>query len=112
MKGIINPKFLYGDMKLMMTPGVMERWIDAATDHGVNVFIFDWYWLDEGPFLESSLNNGFLKARNNEKMKFYVMWANHDMPAKLINVHKFEDYNSVRWDGAVDLENFKMIVAG
>ena len=92
-------------------PKVMERWIDAATDHGVNVFIFDWYWLDDGPFLESSLNNGFLKARNNEKIKFYVMWANHDMPAKLINVHKFEDYKSVRWDGAVDLENFKTIVA-
>ena len=91
-------------------PRVMERWIDAASDHGVNVFIFDWYWLDGGPFLESSLNNGFLKAGNNEKIKFYVMWANHDMPAKLINVHKFEDYNSVRWDGAVDLENFEMIV--
>ncbi len=91
-------------------PKVMERWIDAATDHGVNVFIFDWYWLDEGPFLESSLNNGFLKARNNEKIKFYVMWANHDMPAKLINVHKFEDYKSVRWDGAVDQENFEIIV--
>ena len=92
-------------------PKVMERWIDAATDHGVNVFIFDWYWLDGGPFLESSLNNGFLKARNNEKMQFYVMWANHDMPAKLINVHKFEDYKTVRWDGAVDEENFKIIVA-
>jgi hypothetical protein len=43
-------------------PKVMERWIDAAVDHGVNVFIFDWYWYDEGPFLESSLNDGFLKA--------------------------------------------------
>ncbi len=45
-------------------PKVMERWINAATDHGVNVFIFDWYWFDDGPFLESSLNNGFLKAKN------------------------------------------------
>ena len=92
-------------------PKVMERWIDAAADHGVNIFIFDWYWLDEGPFLESALNNGFLKARNNERMKFYVMWANHDMPAKLLNVHKFKDYRSVRWDGAVDHENYKIIVA-
>lgn len=25
-------------------PKVMEKWIDAATAHGVNVFIFDWYW--------------------------------------------------------------------
>ena len=92
-------------------PKVMERWIDAATEHGVNVFIFDWYWYDDGPFLESSLNNGFLKAKNNEKMKFYVMWANHDMPQKLINPYKFNDYKTVRWDAAVDMKNFKIIVA-
>src|SRR6056297_2187863 len=60
-------------------PHVMERWIEAATDHGVNVFIFDWYWFDEGPFLESALNDGFLQAKNNEKMQFYLMWANHDV---------------------------------
>ena len=30
----------------------MERWIEAATDHGVNTFIFDWYWFNNGPFLE------------------------------------------------------------
>ena len=89
---------------------VMEKWIDAATDHGVNVFIFDWYWFDNGPFLESSLNNGFLKAKNNEKMKFYVMWANHDVKRNYWNVHRYKDDTSILWDGAVDLENFKIIV--
>jgi hypothetical protein len=92
-------------------PKVMERWIDAATEHGVNTFIFDWYWFDEGPFLESSLNNGFLKAKNNEKMQFYVMWANHDVPRKYWNVHKYPDDRSLFWDGAVDLDNFETIVA-
>lgn len=92
-------------------PKVMERWIDAATDHGVNVFIFDWYWYEDGPFLESSLNNGFLKAKNSEKMKFYVMWANHDMPQKLINPYKFSDYKTPRWHGDVDMATFKTIVA-
>ncbi len=91
-------------------PKVMERWIDAATAHGINTFIFDWYWFDDGPFLESSLNNGFLKARNNEKMKFYVMWANHDVPRNYWNVHKFKDDRSMLWDGAVDQKNFKIIV--
>jgi len=91
-------------------PQVMERWIDAATDHGVNVFIFDWYWFSDGPFLESSLNNGFLKARNNEEMQFYVMWANHDVRRNYWNVHKYTDDTSQLWDGAVDLENFKIIV--
>lgn len=91
-------------------PQVMERWIDVATDHGVNVFIFDWYWFDDGPFLESSLNNGFLKAKNNRKMDFYVMWANHDVKRNYWNVHQYKDDTSLLWDGAVDLENFKIIV--
>ena len=91
-------------------PQVMERWIDAATDHGVNVFIFDWYWFDDGPFLESSINNGFLKAKNNEQMKFYLMWANHDVRRNYWNVHRYKDDTSLLWDGAVDLENFKIIV--
>jgi len=24
-------------------PKVVEKWIDVATDHGVNVFVYDWY---------------------------------------------------------------------
>jgi len=91
-------------------PQVMEKWIDAATDHGVNVFIFDWYWFDEGPFLESSLNNGFLKAKNRDKMQFYLMWANHDVRRNYWNVHKFTDDTSIMWEGAVDRENFEIIV--
>ena len=33
-------------------PGVMARKVDAAADHGVDAFIFDWYYYDDGPFLE------------------------------------------------------------
>jgi hypothetical protein len=91
-------------------PVVMEKWINAATDHGINVFIFDWYWYDEGPFLESSLNNGFLKAKNNEKMQFYVMWANHDVKYNYWNVHKYKDNDSILWNAAVDWKNYKIIV--
>ena len=47
-------------------PYVAEMEINAAADHGVNVFIFEWYWYDGMPFLEGHLNNGFLKARNND----------------------------------------------
>ncbi len=91
-------------------PKVVEKWIDVATDHGVNVFIYDWYWYDEGPFLESALNDGFLKAKNNEKMYFYVMWANHDVKKNYWNYHKFGDDTSILWDAAVDWKNFKIIV--
>ncbi len=58
---------------------VMEMQIEEAVKHGVNTFIYDWYWYDNRPFLENCLNDGFLKAKNNGKMKFYLMWANHNV---------------------------------
>lgn len=58
---------------------VMEMEINAAADHGVNVFIYDWYWYDNRPFLENCLNDGYLKASNNDRVKFYLMWANHNV---------------------------------
>lgn len=57
-------------------PAVMSRKIDAAADHGVDAFIFDWYWYD-GPYLERCLNEGFLKS-GNDRLEFALMWANHD----------------------------------
>jgi len=59
-------------------PRAMEKKIDAAADHGVDVFIFDWYYYDTGPFLEGALDHGFLHATNNQRIKFCLMWANHD----------------------------------
>ncbi len=91
-------------------PKVMERWIDAATAHGVNTFIFDWYWFDGGPFLEGCLDDGFLKASNNGKMNFYIMWANHDVKKNYWNVHRCPDDDSILWKGATDEKNFKIIV--
>ena len=54
-------------------PKVMEKKIEAASSHGVNVFIFDWYWYGERPFLEGAVADGFLGAKNNGKMKFFLM---------------------------------------
>jgi len=58
-------------------PKVMEKKIDAAADYGIDVFIFDWYWFEDGPFLERCLEQGYLKAENNDRVKFCLMWANH-----------------------------------
>jgi hypothetical protein len=91
-------------------PKVMERWIEAATAHGVNTFIFDWYWFDGCPFLEGCLDDGFLKASNNGKMNFYIMWANHDVKRNYWNVHRCPDDDSILWKGATDEKNFKIIV--
>ncbi len=109
-EGHYQPKMPLWGYEMDDDPEVMEKWIDAATDHGVDIFIFDWYWFDDGPFLESSLNDGFLKASNNEEMQFYLMWANHDVKKNYWNVHKFKDDDSQLWEGAVDMENFRIIV--
>jgi len=89
-------------------PYVMEMQIEAAVDHGVNVFIYDWYWYDKRPFLEQCLNNGFLKAKNNHKMKFYLMWANHDAQ-NLWDIRLSHSPENVIWGGAVDRSEFERI---
>ncbi len=89
-------------------PYVMESQIEAATDHGINVFIYDWYWYDGRPFLENCLNDGFLKAKNNEKMKFYLMWANHDA-TYLWDVRNSDDLTVPVWRGAQPRDEFEKI---
>ena len=66
-------------------PAIFARKLDVAADHGVDVFVFDWYWYD-GPFLNRALDEGYLGARNTDRVRFALMWANHDwvdiFPAK------------------------------
>ncbi len=73
-----NPQPLWGYVN-EADPKTAEMEIEEAAKHGVNVFIYDWYWYDGKPFLEQCLNNGYLKAKNNHKVKFYLMWANHNV---------------------------------
>ena len=89
-------------------PYVMAGQIEAAVSCGVNVFIYDWYWYDNRPFLENCLNDGFLKAPNNEKMKFYIMWANHDANYTW-DIRLAGDVRSTIWNGAVDRTQFEII---
>ena len=77
-EGHVQPKvplWGYGDER---NPSVMAQKIDAAADHGIDAFIFDWYYFDDGPFLNKCLDEGFLEASNTHRLKFSLMWANHD----------------------------------
>lgn len=90
-------------------PAVMSMEIDQATKHGINVFIFDWYWYDGRPFMETTLDNGFLKADNVNKMKFYLMWANHDVVNTWdTRLNRIKEDNVI-WTGKVDREEFEKI---
>ena len=88
-------------------PEVMKFQINEALRHGVNVFIYDWYWYDRRPFLECCLNDGFLGAENNKDMKFYLMWANHD--ATFLWDKRISDKNGVIWQGSQPLDEFRII---
>lgn len=66
---------------------IMERQIDLAADHGVAFFAFCWYWHDNGQAInEDAIKTDpkqtslrlFLKARNNHRMKFCLLVANHE----------------------------------
>jgi len=59
-------------------PKDMEVKIEAAADHDIDVFLFDWYMYEDGPFLNRALDEGFLGASNNDRLQFALMWANHD----------------------------------
>lgn len=58
--------------------GWSSREIDLAADHGIDVFLFDWYWYSGVRIMEEALENGFLRSANRDRLKFAIMWANHD----------------------------------
>lgn len=90
-------------------PAQMARKIAAAADHGIDVFIFDWYYYDDGPFLQGGLERGFLGAANNSRMKFALMWANHDW----YNIHpaKLREKGNLLYAGRVEAATFRAIAA-
>jgi hypothetical protein len=98
------PAWGYGDES---DPEVMARKIDAAADHGVDAFIFDWYWFDDGPFLQRGLDEGFLGAANNDRLKFALMWANHDWTD--IHPYKLGAERTVLYPGIFAKKTFDVI---
>lgn len=65
-------------------PAWASKEIDLAADNGIDCFIYDWYWYSNtGPYLQEGLEKGFLGAPNRDRMKFALMWANHDR----LNIH-------------------------
>lgn len=76
--GHLQPKIPVWGYANEALPEVMAQKIAAAADYGVNVLIFDWYYYNDGPYLDDALDEGFLHATNNARVKFALMWANHD----------------------------------
>lgn len=109
-EGHQQPKQPLWGYELDNDPKVVERWIDIAIKHGVNNFVYDWYWFMNGPYLEGALNDGFLKAPNNEKMSFYIMWANHFVKKNYWNWYKYGGDESILFNPVLDEKNYKIVV--
>jgi hypothetical protein len=88
-------------------PKWAAREIDLAADHGVNTFIYDWYYYEDGPYLQHGLDNGFLRAPNRDRMNFALMWANHNWTD--IHPCKFRNKPEVLAPGRVGPEGFDRI---
>ncbi len=59
-------------------PKWSAREIDAAAGHGIDCWMIDWYWHDGTQFYHEQLEKGFLGAPNCSRLRFALMWANHD----------------------------------
>lgn len=88
-------------------PAWAAKEIDLAAAYGVDAWMIDWYWHQGTQFYHEQLEQGFLKAENRSKLKFAIMWANHDWmnyyPAESPNqaatllpqVHTLADFENV-----------------
>jgi len=109
-EGHYQPKEPLWGYEMDDDPAVVEKWIQTALKYGVNTFIYDWYWFDRGPYLESAIDDGFLKAPSHGKMDFYIMWANHDVKYNYWNYHKWGDKEDLLWTGTIVPEDWPKIV--
>jgi hypothetical protein len=105
--GHLMPKYpLWGHFD-EADPEWAVREIDTAAGYGIGAWMVDWYWHSGTMFYQEQLEDGFLKASNRDRLKFALMWANHDWkdvyPAPspdraatiLPQEHSIEDFDQV-----------------
>jgi hypothetical protein len=67
---------------------IAEQHIEWASQYDITFFAYDWYWDGKSTFLNHAIDN-YIKASNNSKLKFSLLWANHsDVPR---NLQEFDD---------------------
>lgn len=68
-------------------PEVADWHIKWAVEHGLTFFAYDWYWSEGSRQLEHALHEGYFRARYRHRLKFCLLWANHNAPG----THSQED---------------------
>ncbi|UCH32997.1 MAG: glycoside hydrolase family 99-like domain-containing protein [Armatimonadota bacterium] len=75
-------------------PEVADWHIKWAAEHGIDFFIYDWYWIQGSMHLTHALHDGYMNARYKDHLKFCLLWANHNPPGTsseedLLNVTRY-----------------------
>ncbi|MBM3860298.1 MAG: hypothetical protein FJ395_11685 [Verrucomicrobia bacterium] len=70
---------------------VADWHIKWALEHGINFFLYDWYWDRERRHLEHALHDGLFHARYQNLIKFCLLYANHNPQGS----HSPEDFEKL-----------------
>lgn len=88
-------------------PLVAAGQIDLARAHGIDGLLVDYYWYEDGGYLDGALDRGLLEAANAEELTFGLMWANHEL-VDIFPTDRPEGPPPPQLkDGAIDLDAFE-----
>lgn len=88
-------------------PRVAAEQIALARTHGVDGFFVDFYWYEDGPYLNGALDRGLLMADNRDDVEIALMWANHELVDIFpLSAAADESPRQLR-DGAIDRAAFE-----
>jgi hypothetical protein len=68
-------------------PAEVERRIRLAASHGVDAFVYGFFWCRGKRVFQDALDLGFLGAPSSKKFPFALMWANR-MPRRVLPVRR------------------------
>jgi len=72
-------------------PEVADWQIKWAVEHGINFFLYDWYWDRGHRHLEHGIHDGLFHARYQNLIKFCLLYANHNPQGS----HSPEDFEKI-----------------
>jgi len=67
--GHLQPKVPLWGYEDESDPAVMRKKIETAANYGIDAFIFDWYYYEDGLFLERALENRFMPAAEDGRSR-------------------------------------------
>lgn len=70
-------------------PGEVGRRLDLGLAHGVDAFVYGFFWCRGKRVFQDALDLGFLRSHHGETTPFALMWANR-MPRRVLPVRRSE----------------------